>query len=39
VTGNHVCLMQWSQVPGLKVLHAVQVLDQSYQKAGYYRSV
>jgi glycolate oxidase iron-sulfur subunit len=37
VTGNHVCMMQWSQIKGLRVLHAVQVLDESYQKAGYYR--
>lgn len=36
VTGNHVCMMQWSQIQGLKVLHAVQVLDESYRKAGYY---
>jgi hypothetical protein len=28
--------MQWSQVPGLTVKHAVQVLDESYAKAGYY---
>jgi len=36
VTGNHVCMMQWSQIKGLRVLHAVQVLDESYRKAGYY---
>ena len=36
VTGNHVCLMQWSQIKGLKVMHAVQVLDKSYEKAGHY---
>lgn len=39
VTGNHVCLMQWSQVPGLKVLHAVQVLDASYRLADYYKGL
>jgi glycolate oxidase iron-sulfur subunit len=39
VTGNHVCLMQWSQIPGLKVKHAVQVLDESYAKAGYYKEL
>lgn len=39
VTGNHVCLMQWSQVPGLTVLHAVQVLDASYALAGFYRGL
>ena len=37
VTGNHVCMMQWSQIKGLRVLHAVQVLDESYHKAGFYR--
>jgi glycolate oxidase iron-sulfur subunit len=37
VTANHVCMMQWSQVKGLRVLHAVQVLDESYRKAGLYR--
>jgi glycolate oxidase iron-sulfur subunit len=36
VTGNHVCMMQWSQIKGLRVLHAVQVLDESYRKAGFY---
>jgi glycolate oxidase iron-sulfur subunit len=39
VTGNHVCMMQWSQVPGLTVKHAVQVLDESYAKAGYYKGL
>jgi glycolate oxidase iron-sulfur subunit len=39
VTGNHVCLMQWSQIPGLKVLHAVQVLDESYRRAGFYQGL
>lgn len=39
VTGNHVCLMQWSQVPGLKARHLVQVLDESYRSAGYYRDL
>jgi glycolate oxidase iron-sulfur subunit len=36
VTANHVCMMQWSQIPGLTVLHAVQVLDESYRRAGFY---
>jgi glycolate oxidase iron-sulfur subunit len=39
VTANHVCMMQWSQVPGLTVKHAVQVLDESYRLAGYYKSL
>ena len=39
VTGNHVCMMQWSQIRGLKVLHAVQVLDESYRQAGYYKAL
>jgi glycolate oxidase iron-sulfur subunit len=39
VTGNHVCMMQWSQIKGLKVLHAVQVLDESYRLAGLYSSL
>jgi glycolate oxidase iron-sulfur subunit len=39
VTGNHVCMMQWSQIEGLKVLHAVQVLDASYAQAGYYKAL
>jgi Fe-S oxidoreductase len=37
VTGNHVCMMQWSRIKGLKVRHLVQVLDESYRAAGYYR--
>jgi len=36
ITGNHVCMMQWSQIKGLRVLHAAQVLDASYRKAGFY---
>jgi glycolate oxidase iron-sulfur subunit len=39
VTGNHVCMMQWSQVPGLRVRHAVQALDESYRLAGYYQGL
>jgi glycolate oxidase iron-sulfur subunit len=39
VTANHVCMMQWSQIPGLKVKHAVQVLDESYRKAGFYQGL
>jgi glycolate oxidase iron-sulfur subunit len=39
VTGNHVCMMQWSQIPGLKVMHAVQVLDESYRQAGLYKDL
>ena len=39
VTGNHVCLMQWSQIKGLRVLHAAQVLDESYLRAGFYRPI
>ena len=39
VTANHVCMMQWSQVPGLKVKHAVQILDESYQAAGFYHNL
>jgi glycolate oxidase iron-sulfur subunit len=39
VTANHVCMMQWSQVPGLTVKHAVQVLDESYRKAGFYKDI
>jgi glycolate oxidase iron-sulfur subunit len=39
VTANHVCMMQWSQIKGLKVMHAVQVLDESYRLAGHYASL
>ncbi len=39
VTANHVCMMQWSQLPGLRVRHAVQVLDESYASAGYYSAL
>ncbi|MGH7442675.1 MAG: (Fe-S)-binding protein [bacterium] len=39
LTGNHICVMQWSQIPGLKVLHAVQALDESYRRAGLYRAL
>ena len=39
VTANHVCMMQWSQVKGLRVKHAVQMLDESYRKAGYYKEL
>jgi len=38
-TGKHDCMMQWSQVKGLKVKHAVQILDESYRKAGYYKDL
>jgi len=39
VTSNHVCMMQWSQIKGLKVMHAVQVLDESYRRAGHYQGL
>lgn len=39
VTGNHVCMMQWGQLPGLKVKHAVEVLDESYRLAGHYQAL
>jgi len=38
-TGNHVCLMQWSQIHELKVLHLVQLLDDSYRLAGFYQGL
>jgi glycolate oxidase iron-sulfur subunit len=39
ITSNHVCMMQWSRIPGLQVRHAVQVLDESYRLAGYYSKI
>jgi glycolate oxidase iron-sulfur subunit len=40
-TANHVCMMQWSsastQKP-FKVKHLIQLLDESYRKAGFYGS-
>ena len=38
-TGNHVCLMQWSQIREMKVMHLVQLLDESYRLAGYYKGL
>ncbi|MES2202312.1 MAG: (Fe-S)-binding protein [candidate division FCPU426 bacterium] len=45
-TANHVCMMQWDSAmdSGLvkkkvPVRHLVQLLDESYQKAGYYRAL
>jgi glycolate oxidase iron-sulfur subunit len=39
LTGNHVCLMQWSQIRELKVMHLVQLLDESYRLAGFYQGL
>ncbi|HXC64147.1 MAG TPA: (Fe-S)-binding protein, partial [bacterium] len=39
LTGNHVCLMQWSQIRELKARHLVQLLDDSYREAGFYQGL
>jgi glycolate oxidase iron-sulfur subunit len=42
VTANHVCMMQWSQAKCAKpfqVRHLVQLLDESYEKAGLYQGI
>jgi glycolate oxidase iron-sulfur subunit len=39
LTGNHVCLMQWSQIREMRVQHIVQLLDESYRLAGYYQDL
>ena len=41
VTANHVCMMQWQTAVAKRarcvgVRHIVQVLDESYQRAGVY---
>jgi Fe-S oxidoreductase len=41
-TANHVCMMQWSQAKTQKpfqVKHLLQLLDESYEKAGFYEAL
>jgi glycolate oxidase iron-sulfur subunit len=41
-TANHVCMMQWSSAMTAKpfqVRHVVQLLDESYRLAGYYKDL